>query len=196
MQDAEVTLHEGFLAPEEADCLMRVLTEEVAWRHDRIFLYGREHPLPRLQQWFADDGLVYTYSGIELVPPPWHPALLKLRAQIRASTQIDYNTVLANLYRDGQDAMGWHADDEPELGGAPLIASVTLGATRDFVLRHKVRRDLPKVTVALPHGSLLLMGGATQTHWEHALPRRKRVTEPRINLTFRKKAGRLGVGAP
>ena len=116
---------------------------------------------------------------------PWPQVLHVLRARLTRETGVAFNTVLANLYRNGADSVGWHADDEAELGDAPSIASVSLGAERDFQLRHRRRKDLALHTVALPHGSLLLMRGDTQKMWKHQLPRRKRVSSARINLTFR-----------
>jgi hypothetical protein len=138
-----------------------------------------------LLQLFGDAGLVYSWSGIEMRPRPWPESLHALRERLCRETGVAFNTVLANLYRNGADSVGWHADDEPELGDAPVIASVSLGAERDFRLRHRTRKDLAVKTIALPHGSLLLMRGGTQRMWKHQLPRRKRVTSARINLTFR-----------
>lgn len=183
LPDADVTLH-GFLAQPEADRLLARLRESIPWRQDRIRLFGREHDVPRLHQWFADGGMAYTWSGIRMEASPWVPELLEIRVRLRQQTGLRFNTVLANLYRDGSDTVGWHADDEPELGPEPTIASVSLGAERDFALQHKEKADLKEV-IALPHGSLLLMKGRTQTCWKHCLPRRRRVREPRINLTFR-----------
>jgi alkylated DNA repair dioxygenase AlkB len=185
LPDAEVSLWPGFLARSEADRGLVTLQRELVWRQDTIQMWGRTYDVPRLQQWCADPGLCYTWSGIRMEPAPWHPLLLALRGRLRALLGIDFNSALANLYRDGRDTVGWHADDEPELGEAPIIASVSLGATRDFVLRHRRRRELPVTTIPLAHGSLLVMRGATQACWEHALPRRLRVAAPRVNLTFR-----------
>ncbi|MFT4628280.1 MAG: alkylated DNA repair dioxygenase AlkB [Myxococcota bacterium] len=186
LADADVRLRPGFYSSRAADGIFLALRREIPWRQDCIRIFGKEHPLPRHQQWFADDGLVYTWSGIRMVPAPWTPTLLDIRRRLQQDTGVYYNTVLANLYRDGHDTVSWHADDEPELGECPLIASLSFGAERDFLLRHRERTDLDRVCVSLSHGSLLLMGGATQRFWEHSLPRRKRVTAPRINLTFRR----------
>ena len=119
-----------------------------------------------------------------IAPAPW-PALYEVRTQVERHTNTTFNSVLANLYRDGNDVVGWHADDEPELGPDPVIASVSLGAERDFVLRHNRRDDVPNVTITLPRGSLLVMSDGTQKNWQHTLPRRKRIDTPRLNLTFR-----------
>lgn len=183
--DAEVELRPRFLGAEEATELFELLVDAVPWRQDRLTLWGREHLVPRLHQWFGDVGLAYAWSGIEMQPLPWIAPLCALRERLRMETGAGFNTVLVNYYRDGADSVGWHADDEPELGLAPVIASVSLGAERDFQLRHRTRKDLPVTTIKLPHGSLLLMSGSTQQHWKHQLPRRKRVSSGRINLTFR-----------
>jgi len=185
LPDADVALWPRFLTRSEADRGLVELQREILWRQDKIQMWGRTHDVPRLQQWFADDGLCYTWSHIRMEPAPWHRFLLVLRQRLFELLGLDFNTALANLYRDGRDTVGWHADDEPELGEAPIIASLSLGATRDFVLRHRQRRDLPATTIPLEHGSLLLMRGTTQACWEHALPRRLKVAAPRVNLTFR-----------
>ena len=132
----------------------------------------------------GDPGARYRYSGTTHTPSPWHAAVLNLRDRIAAHCDAPFNSVLINLYRTGQDSMGWHADNEPELGPEPLIASVSLGATRDFRLRRNDRSQ-PTITHALESGSLLVMKGDMQRDWQHSLPRRARVNQPRINLTFR-----------
>lgn len=184
LPDAEIFLWSDFLDRRQADWLFAELFDNVTWRQDRIRVFGREHPIPRLHQWFADDELPYTWSGLTMYPAPWLPALLALRARLHTQTGQFFDTTLANLYRDGNDTVGWHADNEATLGPKPVIASVSLGAEREFQLRHQTRHGL-KHAVRLPHGSLLFMSGPTQRHWHHCLPRRKRVKEPRINLTFR-----------
>ena len=141
--------------------------------------------MPRLTAWFADAGLTYSYSGLALSPTPLPPSLDQLRARLQAATRLTFNSVLANRYRDGRDKMGWHADDEPELGDEIHIASISLGAARTFRLRAKEgrRRGLD---IELAHGSLLVMRHPTQRHWEHCLPARAGVRNPRVNLTFRR----------
>lgn len=182
----DVRLDRAFLSATEADALFRALRDTVPWRQDTIRVFGKDHPIPRLQAGFGDAGLTYVYSGIAMAPMPWLPALDEVRRRVDVVTGASFNTVLLNLYRDGQDTVSWHADDEPELGPSPTIASVSLGAERDFVLRHKTRREVDDVTYSLPHGSLLIMRGNTQAEWMHSLPRRKGVTRERINLTFRR----------
>ena len=158
--------------------------DQVHWETHRIKLFGQEHDSPRLSCWIGDPGASYVYSRVRFEPRPWPPALAALRARVDEASGVAMNSVLANLYRSGQDAMGWHSDDEPELGPRPVIASLSLGATRRFRFRH--RRDHSKTfAMELPHGSLLLMSGDTQANWQHALPRTARAVEPRLNLTFR-----------
>ena len=183
LPDGRIWLEPGFLP--DPDELFATLRDEIPWRQDTLRMFGKVHPVPRLHQWMADPGLSYRWSGLTMAPVPWIPTVAQIRDQVSARVGVDFNSVLANLYRDGQDTVGWHADDEPELGPTPTIASISLGATRDFQLRHRSRKDLNTVTLALPPGSLLVMEPPTQAHWHHALPRRKRVGEPRINLTFR-----------
>ena len=169
----------------EADALFDTLLTGVPWETHRIRIFGREVDSPRRSCWIGDAAAVYTYSRTLFVPKPWTPALTALRAKIEAACGATFDSVLANLYRDGRDSMGWHSDDEPELGPAPVIASVSLGAVRRFLLKH--RRDPVQATaLELPHGSLLVMAGATQRNYRHALPRSSRISQPRINLTFRR----------
>ncbi len=179
---ATLMLHCGFLDTRDADEMLQILLAQTPWRQDRITIFGKTHDLPRMQQWYGD--VPYTYSGIEIQPQPWTDALARLRVDVQERTGSSFNSCLANLYRDGDDTVGWHSDDEPELGAMPCIASVSLGAERMFVLRHKRWRDL-KRKIVLPHGSLLVMSGATQQNWEHTLPRRAGLRDPRVNLTFR-----------
>jgi alkylated DNA repair dioxygenase AlkB len=181
---AELAFDDGWMAKSEADALFAGLRHAIPWEVHRIRLFGRNVDSPRLSCWIGDPGTGYTYSGAHFDPNPWPIALRAIRARLAGELCIDFNSVLANLYRDGRDSMGWHSDDEPELGAQPVIASLSLGATRRFVLKH--RSDPPrKFALELPHGSLLLMRGATQANYRHALPRTSRQIGPRINLTFR-----------
>jgi len=180
---ADVRLLPGFLDPAAADALYAELFRGTSWRQDQITIWGKTHPLPRLQQWHADRAAAYKWSGIRMTPEPWTPCLLGVKALVEAATGATYNSVLLNLYRDGRDHVSWHEDAEPGLlPGAP-IASVSLGVARDFQLRPTAGG--PIVTVPLPPGSLLVMGGRTQETWRHALPKRLAVGGGRINLTFR-----------
>ena len=182
---AELLFAPAFLPAAEATALLAHLTAEAAWEQRTIRLFGREFPQPRLTAWYGDPAARYTYSGLTWEPRPWLPALADLRQRLEAATRTRYNSVLLNLYRDGRDSMGWHADDEPELGSAPAIASLSLGAVRRFRLRPRAALVHPPFGIDLPHGSLLLMRGPTQEHWQHALPKTARPVGPRLNLTFR-----------
>ncbi|WP_457095367.1 alpha-ketoglutarate-dependent dioxygenase AlkB family protein [Lysobacter sp. P5_B9] len=186
--DADVSFDPHWLAEDEAERLFRGLRDEVAWETHHVRLFGREHASPRLSCWIGDPGTAYRYSGTLFEPRPWPSSLQRLRERLCAELDAGFNSVLANRYRDGRDCMGWHSDSEPELGPAPVIASVSLGATRRFVLKH---RDQPqeKLAIELPHGSLLVMAGATQRHYRHALPRTAKAVGERINLTFRQILG-------
>lgn len=164
--------------------LFAQLRAEIAWEQHHLKIFGRTFASPRLSCWIGDADAVYTYSRTRFEPRPWTPLLAALRAALRDCCAQDFNSVLCNLYRDGRDCMGWHSDDEPELGAEPTIASLSLGATRRFRLRHK-RDPALRLELDLPAGSLLVMSGATQRHYRHDLPRALRVTEPRLNLTFR-----------
>jgi alkylated DNA repair dioxygenase AlkB len=184
---AEVLLDPAFLLPEAAENLLAELTATIPWRQEPIQLFGKQVMQPRLTAWHGDPAAHYAYSGLALSPQPWTPALQQLRAQVEAAARAPFNSVLLNFYRTGQDSMGWHADDEPELGPAPVIASVSLGAVRRFRLRPRYPQQLvhEPVSLELPAGSLLLMRGPTQQHWQHAVPKTTAALGPRLNLTFR-----------
>jgi len=184
---ADVLLDPDFLAPEQALAYLRELQKTLDWRQEPIRLFGREVLQPRLTAWYGDATAYYGYSGLRLAPLPWTPALLDLREQVEAAAGARFNSVLLNLYRYGQDSMGWHADDEPELGPTPVIASLSLGATRRFRLRPRDAQATPHalVSLELTNGSLLLMRGPTQQHWLHAVPKTARPVAARCNLTFR-----------
>jgi len=180
---ADVTFAPHWLAAAEADSLLRVLQESLPWEVHRIRMFGRVVDSPRLSAWIGDPDATYRYSGTRFVPHPWTPVLQALRDRASEACGVAFNSVLANLYRDGSDRMGWHSDDEPELGPAPVIASVSLGAERTFRFRAKSGGE--PVAIELTHGSLLRMAGDTQRLYKHELPARKRAQGPRINLTFR-----------
>lgn len=167
------------------DALDHLAFRNIRWKQDSLKLYGKSIPLPRLTAWYGDPGAAYTYSGIKSDPNPWTDGLLHLKHRIEEAVGSSFNCVLLNWYRDGKDSLSWHADDEPELGVHPVIASANFGATRDFQLR---RNDDPdqKVTIPLKHGTLLVMRGALQDHWKHAVPKRANVRQSRFNLTFRR----------
>jgi alkylated DNA repair dioxygenase AlkB len=184
LEDAELAFDPHWLERAAADALQAALVEDVAWEVHRIRLFGREHDSPRLSSWIGDPDAHYRYSGADFHPHPWPAALAPIRERLVRELGAGFNSVLANRYRDGRDAMGWHSDDERELGPRPVIASLSLGATRRFALKHRRRAEL-KGALELGHGSLLVMSGPTQANFRHALPRTVRPVGERINLTFR-----------
>lgn len=183
MEVSPFTHLKEWLSTAEADALLAKIEARSDWTQGRIRMFGREIPEPRLTFFEGDAGVRYTYAHRSLEGQGWTPELEALRDRFERDFGIKTNTVLANLYRDGQDSMGWHRDDEPELGPDPLVVSLSLGATRDFA----VRRDADRSTqgFALGHGDLLIMGSKSQTQWTHSIPKRLKVTIFRINLTFR-----------
>ena len=182
LPDAEVEYRRGFFGPDEALALFDALRAEIRWERHRVRIRGREVDCPRLSGWEGD--ATYAYSGITLRPAPWTVRVAAVRRRIETATGETFNSMLANLYRDGNDRLGWHADDEPELGPAPVIASASFGAPRRFLLRPK--RGGASVPIVLEPGSLLVMRGPTQRHWLHSVPPTRRPVGPRINLTFRR----------
>ena len=177
------------LIPErEADSMMALLRSQVAWEQSEITIVGQRRRIPRLNAWYGEHGADYSYSGRLFRALPWLPVLIELKQLVERTTGDVFNSALVNLYRDGQDSVDWHSDDEPELGHNPVIASISLGAVRCFQIKHKMRRDLSLQTVELAHGSLLLMTGEFQHHWRHRLPKVKGLSEPRVNVTFRQVA--------
>lgn len=185
LEDGELLLLPRWLGDIDVERLMQSLLAQVPWEQSVIQLYGRPVQIPRLNAWFGDPGCGYAYSGHRLPLHPWLPALAQLRERLQRELNVDTNSVLVNLYRDGQDSVAWHSDDEPELGRNPIIAAVSLGAERRFSLRHRRNKSLEPLHLQLPSGSLLLMSGTTQHHWHHCLPKSTRVKAPRISLTFR-----------
>ena len=185
LQDAKVILYEHFFDASESDFLFEVLKREITWQQDTIKLYGKTHLVPRLTAWYGDEGKQYTYSGIRMLPHSWTSTLLKIKLTVEKVAETNFTSVLLNYYRNGKDSMGWHQDNEKELGMNPIIASVSFGATRPFHLRHKFRKDLLKLVIPLTHGSLLIMKGTTQQYWEHHVPKSAKPLAERINLTFR-----------
>ena len=182
---ADLLFDPTFLDAAEAGELLGHLMAAAAWEQRTIRLFGQDFPQPRLTAWYGDPEAQYTYSSLTWEPRPWLPALAALRQRLETATHTRYNSVLLNLYRDGGDSMGWHADDEPELGPAPVIASLSLGAVRRFRLRPRAGLTHAPFGIDLPAGSLLLMRGPTQQHWQHALPKTTRPVGLRLNLTFR-----------
>ena len=179
---------EAFLPPAEADDCLAALRREVPWKQSEIRLYGRTVREPRLGCWMGDAGAVYRYSGTVFRPEPWIAPVLGVKQAVEAATGQVFNSVVLNLYRDGRDAMGWHSDDEPELGPAPVIASVSLGGVRRFLLRER-RAGARSSGIALAHGSLLVMAGDLQQRYRHSVPRTAKPVAARVNLTFRRILG-------
>jgi alkylated DNA repair dioxygenase AlkB len=184
LEDADIRFWPAALAVAEASELLDRLLTGIDWQHEEVLIFGQRRPVPRLVAWHGDPGASYTYSGTLHQPLPWTPALELVRERVLSLTGCAFNSVLLNLYRDGRDGMGWHSDDEPELGRDPVIASVSLGVPRRFCLRHRRRKD-QRLDVSLSPGSLLLMSGTTQHHWVHAVPKTALPVGSRVNLTFR-----------
>lgn len=180
---AWLELEAGWLPEAEADRLLVGLREELRWEEREIVLYGKRIKQPRLVAWAGERP--YRYSGQTLEPRAFTPSLPPVLEAVRARTHVPFNHVLVNRYRDGQDSMGFHADDEAELGENPLVATVSLGATRRFVLRPRRGRDLEPLVYPLAHGSLVIMGGTCQRQYHHGIPRQPAVREERVSLTFR-----------
>lgn len=181
IEDGELALLPQLPMPiSNAEIIARLL-DETPWRADTVVVYGKRYLQPRLTAWYGEAS--YTYSGLTLQPLPLTPLLEQLRAAVEQATGQRYNSVLLNYYRDGADSMGMHSDDEPELGPQPVVASLSYGATRTFILRHK--RSKRTVKLDLTDGSLLLMAGALQAHWLHGINKTAKVVGPRLNLTFR-----------
>jgi alkylated DNA repair dioxygenase AlkB len=182
--DGEIFYIPQFLNSEESKILLLNLVTRNLWKHEPITLFGKKILQPRLTAWVGDIDKSYTYSGKCMIPTPWFEPLLSLKYRLETELQSSFSNVLMNLYRTGQDSMGWHRDNEKELGPEPVIASISLGAQRDFYLRHR-KKLYPNIKIALENGSLLIMRGQTQDFWDHCLPKRLRCQEARVNLTFR-----------
>jgi alkylated DNA repair dioxygenase AlkB len=182
-KDGEVYYFGKFLTEAEAEEFFNLLLKEVSWKHDEVMIFGRKITTARKTAWYGDKEFEYTYSKMTKKAMLWLPELALLRQKVEQETALVFNSCLLNLYHSGEEGMSWHSDAEAELGSQPAIASVSLGAERKFVLKHKQTGE--KVQLQLEQGSLLLMAGETQTHWLHSLPKTKKVNKPRINLTFR-----------
>ncbi|WP_160714659.1 alpha-ketoglutarate-dependent dioxygenase AlkB family protein [Chitinophaga solisilvae] len=184
LKNGELIYYPQFFEKGESDCLMQELLGTIAWKQESMSMYGKTVLFPRLMAWYGDASTAYSFSGNTFEPQPWTKTLLHIRDLITPVAGHPFNSVLLNHYRNGSDSMGWHADDEPELGPAPVIASVNFGATRRFLLRYKNDHHL-KHEMELQHGSLLVMKGSLQQYWEHQVPKTTRKIPGRINLTFR-----------
>ncbi len=184
LPDGQLRLYHKVIKDTDGTLLAR-LVRAIAWRQESITLFGKRHLQPRLSAWYGDPDASYRYSGLDNSPLAWTEELLALRERVQATCGQRFNSVLLNYYRDGSDAMGMHADDEPELGPEPIIASLSLGATRRLRFVHRERRFEP-LALDLESGSLLLMSGNTQQNWKHGISRTRRPCGPRVNLTFRR----------
>jgi alkylated DNA repair dioxygenase AlkB len=182
--DGEVLYYRAVMSAEKANQYLKLLLETVAWRNDEVIIFGKRIVTKRKVAWYGDAGLDYTYSGITRQPLAWTEALLQLKHLAEERTGATYNSCLLNLYHDGNEGMSWHSDDEKTLTHQATIASMSFGAERKFSFKHK--KQPLTASVLLEHGSLLVMQGATQTHWLHSLPKTVKVNKPRINLTFRR----------
>jgi alkylated DNA repair dioxygenase AlkB len=185
MSDAEVFYLDRLELAQSDMEILRLLIAEVPWRSEEVAMWGRKIPQPRLTSWHGDAGSVYAYSGIELHPSPWTSLLLDIKTRIEAAVGSAFNSVLINYYRDNRDSIGFHSDNEPELGEQPIIASLSLGQERTFILKHKRSKAAEPVRLRLASGSLLLMKGDTQRYWRHGVLKESRPCGPRVNLTFR-----------
>lgn len=181
--DGVLTYHQELFSFGRSEEILEELKSSIAWRHDEITIFGKTHPQPRLTAWFGDRP--YSYSGITMNPDPWTPVLLEIKNKVQENSGKKFNSLLINYYRDGNDHVSWHADDEKELGPNPVIASVSFGEIRRFQLKHRFDRNQEMITLDLEPGSLLMMGGSIQRHWVHRLAKTSKPKFGRINLTFR-----------
>lgn len=181
LPDTELLLIDGFFSKEESDRYYDTLLRNTSWKEYQMEIYDKTVTAPRMIAWYEDRQNI----GADMSVPEWTSELSAIREKVEIETGIDFNSVLLNLYRNGNDGVAWHSDREHNTGKNPIIASVTFGETRMFKLRHKFRKDIPVVEVPLHHGSFLLMGGTTNSFWQHHVPKTARDVRPRINLTFR-----------
>ena len=181
--DGSAVLSPDFLRTEIADALFSHLSESTQWENQSLIMFGKKVDEPRMSVWHAEPHLPYTYSGAQRNPQPWTTELKNVKTLCEQYINHVFNGVLVNLYRTGADHLGWHSDDETVNGPEPIIASISLGAERRFDLRHKESGE--RVSTMLPHGSLLVMSGKSQSHWLHRVAKTPSLVEPRINLTFR-----------
>ena len=182
-EDLEIDLYQDKRLEEKKDLWFESCLHDLNWEKGFIKIFGKTHQIPRLQAWYADNEIEYTYSGKKLQRHNWNNLLLEIKEKIENITSFKFNSVLANLYRDGNDSMGLHSDDEKELGKKPVIASLSLGETREIYFKHKNK----KLNLIIPQasGQLIVMHGKTQEYWKHEIKKTKKIKKPRINLTFR-----------
>lgn len=183
--DSAIEYYPNFLTDEVSEAYFQTLYKNTEWQQDDIKIFGKTYAQPRLTAYYGDPDKFYTYSGITMHPKPFRPIHIEILSILRTVCEEPFTSVLLNLYRNGHDSNGWHSDNEKELGINPVIASVSLGATRSFHWKHRENRKM-SFKLSLEPGSLLIMKGTTQHHWLHQLPKSKKIQDPRINLTFRK----------
>lgn len=183
LNNGEYIFYPNFFSKSESDQLFKALRENIVWKQESMNMYGKQISFPRLTAWYGNNDKPYSFSGITLQPLPWSNEILTIKSKIEPKAQVQFNSVLLNLYRDGKDSISWHTDAEPELGKNPVIASVNFGATRKFQLRHIKTKE--KIELDLTHGSLLIMQGELQHYWQHQVPKTNQIIGERINLTFR-----------
>ena len=183
-EDGIVRYIPGFLTATASDQLLARSLAGIAWTQDHITLFGKSMPVPRGTAWFSSVSATYRYSGLEHQPQAMPDFVRELLLEVVKRTEIEFNSILVNLYQDGTQSMGWHADNEPELGPEVTIASLSVGAERELRFRHRHNKER-RLGISLEHGSLLMMYSPLQLYWLHELPKRRRITEPRINFSFR-----------
>jgi len=181
--DLKIRIEQVFFTSAESNALLESFISKLPWESMTIKMFGRDTKIPRLQCWIGDEGCEYRYSGKQLNRQIWNQDLTMIRKKIFKELKIDFNSVLANYYRDGKDSMGWHSDDEKELGPNPTIASISFGSERDLVFRNKISKKT--LTIPQTNGCLILIDGETQKNWQHSIKKTQKVIGPRINLTFR-----------
>jgi alkylated DNA repair dioxygenase AlkB len=186
MIDADVSFLTRLPTHLSDEAIFDALFRDTKWLHEEVTVWGKKYLQPRLTAWYGDPGRSYTYSNTVMSPLPWTNLLLEIKRTLEDCTGEEFNSVLLNLYRDQRDRMGFHSDNERELGPEPTIGSISYGATRNLVFKHKRHKDLPTKTVRLTSGSVLLMKGPTQQNWSHGINSESRRCGPRINLTFRR----------
>lgn len=185
LPNAELIYIPDFLTKQESDTYFKALKSDTNWQHDDITIFGKTHKQPRLTALFGESDQPYGYSNIVMHPEPLTPHLKIIQQRIEETADHKFNTVLVNLYRDGNDSNGWHADNEKELGKNPIIASISFGEARPFHFKHRtIKAQRHKLN--LEHGSLLIMKGEMQQYWLHQIAKTKTQIQPRINLTFRR----------
>jgi alkylated DNA repair dioxygenase AlkB len=183
LPNGEYVYYPDFFDKKTADSYLKQFINTIKWKQESMNMYGKQVMFPRLTSWYGDNDKPYSFSGITLTPHPWSEELLEIKRLIEPICEVHFNSVLLNLYRDGNDSISWHTDAEKELGRNPVIASVNFGAERKFQIRHNQTQDTHDIL--LKHGSLLIMRGELQHFWKHQVPKQKGIVKPRVNLTFR-----------